>query len=72
MIKATLNLDVQAIVNEMVGRFDADILNVVDKMPSDVFYDADGEPMFDADDLSNTLNAHATSVLDELDGKELS
>jgi len=72
MIKTTLNLDVQAIVNEIVGRFDADILNLVDMMPSDAFYDENGERMTDADELSNILNAHATSVLDELDGMELS
>ena len=72
MIKATLNLDVQAIVNEIVGRFDRTVLDVVDLMPDDKFYDEDAQLVFDADDLSNYVNEAVKSVLDELDGKELS
>lgn len=75
MIKTTLKLDVQEIVNEIVGRFDADIIHSFsDCMANEdkILYDADGTPMVDTDDLSNIVNDVVKSVLDELDGKELS
>ena len=65
MIKATIKLDVTAIVNEIVSRFDASVMSNVE---GGFIRCLD---CTDTDELSNICNDAVKSVLDELDGVHL-